>query len=230
MSDMHPTNGGDGGQSTDSGNQQVQQGFQGIVARQGSADAAGILLYQENHQHRETIRKLQGDLEKLQKKIPGKDVVVLSADQATQWQAYQGFGTPDEIKTVRDEAARHKREKTVNDAAKAANFNTAVLLDILPQGTALSVKSTTDSDGQPVNVAYIKVGESDEKPLTDYAKQTWSHFLPALEQGESSAASKASGTTFISQTPAGKPPKAKQLTPEERRAEKLRRNRNYTSI
>ena len=155
MSDMHP-NSGDGGQGTatnDQANNIPGQGFQGLVQRQGSADAAGILLYQENYQLREQVRQMKVDLEKLQKKLPSKDVTILNADQQQAWTAYQALGTPDEITALKGEVARHERETAVSNAAAAAKFNQAVLLDILPDSAVLSVKSTTGEDGQLLNVA-----------------------------------------------------------------------------
>ena len=232
MSDMHPDN-GDGGQGTatnDQTNNIPGQGFQNLAQRQGSADAAGILLYQENFQLREQVRTMKAELEKLQKKLPGKDVTILTADQQQAWTEYQALGTPDEITALKGQVARHARETAVSTAAAAAKFNQAVLLDILPDSAVLSVKSTTDEDGQPLNVAYIKVGEGEEAPLTDYAKKHWTHFLPALAAEPGATQTQTTGTQYIRQQPAQQKPAGKQLSKEERIQSKARSNKLYQSL
>jgi hypothetical protein len=227
MSNTNPNN-GDNNQTP--GNNDIAASFQNLVARQGTSDAAGLLLFDENRQYREKIRKLEADLEKAAKKIPGKDVVVLSAEDAKLWQAYKDFGSVEDIKNIRNEVAGFKREKSVNAAARAASYSAAVLLDILPSSAVLSVKSATDAEGNQVQAAYIKVGEGNETPLTDYANQNWKHFLPALVEKDAGAQGKASGTTYIQQKPGGKPPKGKELSDEDRKARVKKRSNFYTSI
>ena len=217
---------GNGGGNSDA---DPNTGYQNLVRNQGDANAAGILLYQENHSLRGKNRELQAEIEKLRKKLPGKEAVVLTDDQAQMWNAYQALGTPDEITAAQTDAKKFERQINVTAAATAASYNPDVLLHLAPENAQFTVKQVQDTEGNPVQAAYIQVGEGNEVELSQYAGENWKPFLPSLVV-ESSQQKQVQGTRFIQQQGSQPPPKDKVLTQDERAAEMKGRSSSYSSL
>lgn len=179
-----------------------RQGFEGLVQRQGGVDAAAFLLYQENHGYREKLRQAEQQLRDLQGKLPGEGTVILDADKAKAWEAYQALGAPDEVKKVRDEYTALRREAHFRTVAEAHGFNPVVLAG-LPGAADLTIEIGEETaNGKTAKVAYVVQKDGKKIALPDYAQQTWQPFLPALQQ-QTGQQTPAKGTPFIRQQTGG---------------------------
>lgn len=190
----------DGG-ATNTGQQSTPQtGFNNLVQRQGGVDAAALLLYQENHGYREKLRLAEQQLNELRGKLPAEGTVVLDADKAKLWEAYQGLGAPDEVKKVKDEYAGLKREAHFRAVAEVHGFNPVVLAG-LPGAAALTIEIGEETvNGKTAKVAYVVQQDGKKIALPDYAKQTWEPFLPALHAAAGTGQqAQSKGTPFIRQ-------------------------------
>lgn len=175
-----------------------RQGYEGLVQRQGSVDAAAFLLYQENHTYREKLRETEQQLKDLRAKLPDEGTVILDADKAKAWEAYQGLGAPDEVKKIKDEYTGLKRQAHFRAVAEVHGFNPVVLAG-LPGAADLTIELGEETaNGKTVKVAYVVQQDGKKIALPDYAKQTWEPFLPALQQGAGQQA-QGKGTPFIRQ-------------------------------
>lgn len=158
---------------------EVATAFQNLVSRQGSLDAAGLLLFQENKQHRDKIRELESQVRDLQGKLPGEGAAVLDKDNVALWQAYQTLGKPDELKQVKAEYGRLQRTLVIQEAAEAHKFKPSVL-SALAGELAIEVKQV-EQNGQKTAVAVVKAQDGKETPLPEYASTHWADFLPSLQ-------------------------------------------------
>lgn len=192
---------GDGGQQRQSqGGGDVLAGLQRLIERQsGDAGRVAELLYRENYDLRERARQLQGQL-------PAEGAVVLSGDQVQHWQTYQQLGAPDALtqrltaaEQAQQELSGLRRAEQVRAAAEAAGYAPAVL-NRLADGLTLDLRDQT-VDGQVRRTPYVVSGEGAQQtatPLTDYARQHWAEFLPALQPAQQQG--QGGGTTFVPQT------------------------------
>ncbi|MCL4264749.1 MAG: hypothetical protein KJ069_16115 [Anaerolineae bacterium] len=96
------------------------------------------------------------------------------------------------------------------------------------------MKTVKDAEGQESEAALIQVGD-EERSLAEYAAVHWEVFMPALVNlagsgnGRGSSQQATTGTAFIPQKSQQPPPKPKEVTPEDIRAQKLATGR-YGSI
>lgn len=165
------------------------QAFQNALARnQGDAMALATRLFDENYQLRSRNREIQGLL-------PAQGAVVLPADQAATWQAYQQLGAADVVagqlqaaQAAATELASLKRSSHLQDVAQIAGYKPGVLATLAGDKELL-----IRGEGSARTVA-IKDGDR-EVALADYAKTQWADFLPALQ----ATPTPASGTAFVSQ-------------------------------
>jgi hypothetical protein len=169
---------GGGGESEQGGasvENQVEQALKKLTKRHNNDSAVvARLLFHENHELREKNRQLTGQL-------PGEGAVVLTADQATQWAAYQALGTPDAVQgivqerdTFRAQAEQAVRRETIAKAAQVHGYN-AEALERLAGELTLEVR---DADGK--QTAIVKA-DGKEMALDAYAAEQWKPFLPALQ-------------------------------------------------
>jgi hypothetical protein len=166
-------------------------------------------LLTENHSLRDERRTLRGQL-------PAQGTVVLTAEQATAWQAYQQLGAIDALtaqiqgaQTTQTELASLKRERMVATAAEAAGYKASVLGQ-LPGADKLTFEvREVDQDGKKVKSVVVKDADK-ETPLADHAKTHWADFLPAL-QAQGGQGGAPQGTTFVRQDAGGNPPPAGAL-------------------
>lgn len=189
-----------GGQGGQGDNQDDRQNLQGLLQRHNN-DAMAVIatLLSENHGLRDERRQLRGQL-------PAQGAMVLSGDQATQWQSYQQLGAVADLQTAlkdRDSAqgelANLRRDALIRDVAEVAGYKASVL-GKLPGADKLAFEvRATEKDGKPVKSVVIKEGDK-ETPLADYAKAQWADFLPALTAGQSQ---QPAGTSFVQQSAGG---------------------------
>lgn len=207
--------GGNGSGSGNPGSGQGNQGagndlearlldaLNGLANRHGGMDGAGLVLLQENKQYRDRIKALEDELAAVKGKVPGEGAVVLNGEQVGDWTKYQELGKPDDLATVRSNYTQLQREQLYSQAASAHGYKPGVLAK-LPGIADLSLEiREIEQNGNKVKVAYAKSGEGQERPLTDYVKETWGDFLPALEQ---KPAGQGAGTPWPRQNAGGQGP------------------------
>ena len=179
-----------------------RQNLQGLLQRhQGDAMAVIATLLSENHSLRDERRTLRGQL-------PAQGAVVLSAEDATRWQAYVQLGAVDALtqqlqgaQTTQAELASLRRESLLGKVQEVSGYKASVL-GKLPGADTLDFQiREVEKDGKKAPTVIIKDGDK-EAPLADYAKANWADFLPALQVTQSP---QPTGTTFVRQDAGGSP-------------------------
>lgn len=114
--------------------------------------------------------------------------VVLTAEQAKAWEAYQALGKPEEIgqKLKDGEAAITERDglkekEVLSGVATELKWKPEVLSD-LAKGKNLTW-TIAEKDGK--KTVSVKDADGKEHPAEEYAKANWSLYLPALQAGDS---------------------------------------------
>lgn len=150
--------------------------------------AKKLAEFANDNKHYRQVEKpaLEAQVREAQAKAPADGAIVLTAEQAQQWQAYQALGSPADLdKRIRDgeqaieKATALERDATIRDVATVAGYDFDVLKD---KGGALTytIKEETQ-DGKAVRVAYVQQDGKDT-PLHEYAQSNWPKYLPALQQ------------------------------------------------
>lgn len=135
----------------------------------------------DNYRLRGERRTLKQQLADAQGKVPADGARVLSAEEATAYDAYAALGKPDEVKrtleasaTATTELAKLKRAETIRSAADVVGYKPAVLAQLAGD---LEIQTKDGKDGKPAAVVVV---DQKETPLADYAKAHWEDFLPSL--------------------------------------------------
>jgi hypothetical protein len=151
-----------------------------------------------NYDLRDKNRDLRHEVETLKKQVPGEGTLVLTKEQAAQWEAFQKLNLkPDEItaqlaagKTAIEENAAHKRATALEKAAKIANFKPGVL-KLLGKDLNVEVREVevTDAEGKITKVerAFVVSKDGDKETLTglrEFFKAQGEDVLASLEAGE----------------------------------------------
>jgi hypothetical protein len=181
-----------------------RQNLQGLLQRHNN-DAMAVIatLLSENHSLRDERRTLRGQL-------PAQGTVVLSAEDATRWQAYQQLGAVDALtqqlqgaQTTQAELAKLQRERVIASAAEVAGYKASVLGQ-LPGADKLDFQiREVEQGGKKAKAVVIKEGDK-ETPLAQYAETNWSDFLPSLRATQTQQ--QPAGTTFVRQDAGGTAP------------------------
>ena len=196
------------GTENDSGKVDLAAVLQGLLQKHGN-DGARLAesLLRENHGYRRKLATAKTEIEETKKKAMPEGAVVLSADQAKAWDAYQKLGKAEdlqkaleELPKLKEQAATSARERLIAEAAKLTGFDSDVLSGLAGK-LELEMKET-QKDGKAVRIALVKDGGA-EKPLEEYAAEKWAKFMPALKPGNGSSG----GTPYVSQSSGGKAPK-----------------------
>lgn len=186
------------------GSDGAKAAFERLLERNNN-DAARVAekLFDENYQYRKEIRQLE-------QQVPPAGAVVLSADDAGTWQAYQALGKPSEVKQALEERTKlqgdlvtRDRELLLRSVADTAGYKPGVLasLDRLAkaEGKVLDyvVKDVQTADGKTVKMSYVKEGDK-ELTLPDYVATNWTDYAPALVVQPLEVA-QTNGTRFVTQ-------------------------------
>lgn len=205
--------GGGPSDDRDGDNREILGKLQKLIDKQGGdSGAVALELYQENFRLRERNRQLR-------EQIPAEGTVILSKDQAEQWQAYQNLGAPKDLEQAikdRDQAqgdlAQVRRSSAIREAADLAGYKASVLagLDTQAGGTLAYEVREVEEDGAKQRVAYVKDGDTEAVPLAQYAENKWGDFLPALKL----EGAQRPGTPYPTQTGSNNKPPAPDLVTE----------------
>lgn len=184
----NPGEGGGGTGGGEGGGQGSRRSSADVLQQYGNdairmADRVAT-LEAENYRYREQKRDLTAQVESLKKVQTPEGATVLTAADATAYEAYKAFGKPDEVKaalaereTLAAEVATTKRERALGEVAAAAGWNPAPLRRVgLDREYELREQTV---DGKAAKVPYIKDGDA-FKPLADYAASEWPDLIPSL--------------------------------------------------
>lgn len=177
-----------------------------IAKFRGRAEDALADVLDENKELRIQRRELRGQ-------VPKEGERVLSAADATAFDAYKALGTPEVLKTTVAEHAERGaklddlgRLSVADTAAPLLGWNpTALRTLVADKKLELSFKDET-VDSKTVKVPYVKVAGDKAEPvkLADYAKTSLAVYLPSLtakpEAPKPDAGTGRTGTQYPEQT------------------------------
>lgn len=155
------------------------------LERQKAADKSQSDLIDE-------LVKVKGENYKLRQRQAPDGGLILDAEQAKRWQAWETLGKPEDVtksleQGKKDRAAVEAAEKrqTLSTVAEAAGWDAEAFadLDALAGGLEWTVSEVRGSDGNSVQSVTVKVDGKD-LDAQEFAKQRWSKFLPVLQVAE----------------------------------------------
>lgn len=174
----------------------LREMFSGSTSSSKPSDREERLL-RENFKQREKTREANERATAAEAKVPKEGSVILTADQAKEWQALAELKLPvADIKTrltERDQLSVKDKERT--DAEQLAEAGTAIgvtntkaLVKLLKtEGLALEFKDTKvkqdDNSYKTERVPFVRkadVKDAAPEPLADYIERELSEFIPAL--------------------------------------------------
>jgi hypothetical protein len=145
--------------------------------------------------------ELERDVAKYRARSAPEGSRVLTADEATAYEAYVALGAPKDLKTKLDsgqvaETKLQARERgdTLREVAEVAGYKPGVL-GRLSDGLEFEINSS-EVDGKAVKTVSVKGADGKPILLSEYAKANWADFEPALATGT------GSGTQQQTQQPA----------------------------
>lgn len=164
--------------------------FQKLLAQKNNdATALASQLFDENFQLRVKNRELTD-------KQPKEGSVVLSADDAKKWNAYEALGVepkelkkslerlPDLEKSNKELAGMEHLREVADIGIEGSKIKLSVLQKLMAEhpDAAFTFKTEKDKDGNEAKVAYIKPSaDGTESSFTEFANQNFADFLPALK-------------------------------------------------
>jgi hypothetical protein len=135
--------------------------------------------------------KYRDELADVKARLPKEGSVILDADGAKAWAAYQGLGDPaaltkalDEGKTAATERDDLKFNAHMGEVSGLMKWKPGVLADrVRTSGVEVIVKdepNPKDPKAPKLKVPHVKLEGDKTTPLADYAKEHWADYLPAL--------------------------------------------------
>jgi hypothetical protein len=173
--------------------------MQSLLDKKGGDSGEVIkMLLTENFKLRDDKRTLKGQLVELEKKTPGEGTVILTGDDATEWNSFKELGKKvEEVKTglakseeLQGELNKRDRSALIANAAKEAGYNSSVLTELVEaRGLTVEMKDievkAEDGTKKTEKRPFIKAGEkSDPVELSSYAESNFKNFMPALTNTE----------------------------------------------
>jgi hypothetical protein len=185
---LHNTDPGNPGGGA--GGQDPASAFQRLLDQnKNDGLAVASKLFDENFQLREKNRELKG-------KLPTDGAVVLSADDAKEWQAFKALDKKaEDVKKALDSSAELEKQnkelagmeslRELSDIGlDGSKLKISVLKDQMQRfpDAELTFKSEKDKDGNEAKVAYIKPDkDSKELAFTEFATDKFADYLPSLK-------------------------------------------------
>lgn len=176
-----------------------------ILARYGQTAESALRMAEKlaesenaNWQLREKNRTLRQERDTLKDKQPGEGAVVLSADEAKDFDAYRTLGKKaGEIKAALDAATdatnkltQYERDALLRDVQDATGFDRDVLSEI-GQGWVFRI-----ADEGSAKVVYVKDGDQETR-IDQHPKVQ--KFMPALKKPEADLSVPPRNTSFVQQ-------------------------------
>lgn len=164
------------------GTDALNRALAGLLGRHGSTDAVALHLLNENHTLREQRRTLSGQ-------IPAEGSVVLTPEQAQQWQAYQQLGPdPAALRTRLTHGDQALEREQGRQYAEISGANAEVLSDRLrASGLRAEIRETPSANGAaPTRALHLiqpganGAADTDLGDVRAYAQQHWTAYASAL--------------------------------------------------
>lgn len=185
---------------------EAEPGFEKLLQRYGgNSDAVSTLLYRDNYDLRQQIGEAN-------KKVPVEGAIVLTGDEANNYQAYLATLTdlnlkPDDIKTEILSKRQYERDAQLAEVATVADWNLEALKAVQGIDT-LKFEIKEEADPADANIKVKKVftldAEGKEIPLDQLP--TIAPLLPALQKQATPPA--PTGVQFVRQPGPGALPAA----------------------
>jgi hypothetical protein len=161
---------------------------QALITRLGNADAAAQELWRDNYQLREQRRTSRAELADVKAKLPPDGAVILTKEQAADWDAYQKLGKPTDVeKTITDGKAaaeglvKRDRADALGKAAKDLGYNPEVFTQLADMNKlTLTSNEVTMGDGKKQTVYTATPAGGQPMEMTQYASANWGIFMPSL--------------------------------------------------
>lgn len=159
-----------------------------LIQRAGNAENAANELWRDNYQLRAQRRDLRAEVKALKEKQPAEGTVVLTKEQAAEWEAYQKLGKPADIeksitegKTAQEAVAKQARVDAVAKAAKDVGFNPEVLTQLTEMHKLTLSSQTVKVNDKDQVVHYVTPEGGQPTELKQYATANWPSFMPSLQ-------------------------------------------------
>lgn len=194
---------------------------------EAAIQAVGQLL-KENRKHRQNIRDLKNQVSELKQQVPDEGTAVVpkadydaltalkeedeSAEQFAK-RVKRGMEAVAEVETL-------KREGALREVAEHVGYNYSVLRD-RSQGLAVALEGEGEERAAVVEVDGKKV------PLTEYAEEHWSDYMPALVK---EASDQPPRRASFPRQPSGNPPKHSIAKPASEVKKEKDRDKRYVAI
>lgn len=137
----------------------------------------------DNKTLRDEIKELKQEVTELEQKLPAKDSVVLSSDDAKELETYRELGKPNLVKVKLDDYDRNnnelnllRREKLIREAS--ADPENPQVLRYKPTALEYLLKGVPLSKGK--DGFLVKVGDED-KDLDKWLQEDMADFLSAIQ-------------------------------------------------
>jgi hypothetical protein len=154
-----------------------------VLKKHGTADNALAKLIDENYALREERRQLK-------EQKPPDGSVVLSGDQAREWEAYRELGKPSDLRKARDQASQDaakrlelERKDTLREVQDLHGYRASVLAPLVEK-LDVRVVDGKDKGGKAVREARVFASGEDGTEaswsLTEVIEKDFAEFVPAL--------------------------------------------------
>lgn len=151
---------------------------QKLIHKYGSDVNAVMQLMQENFKHRSKVDELEAQL-------PAPGSLVLTADQAREWEGYRSVGTVSDVRKYRTDSEtfaqktlREEQDARLIAAADAAGIpesHRKIFLKLADRDAEYIVKEEKGKDGEVSRKVFVKKGDA-EQPFEEHHRDE----LPAL--------------------------------------------------
>jgi hypothetical protein len=167
----------------DEDKQNPAEAYQKLLDRHdNNAGQLALKLFGENYDLRESNRQLK-------QQVPADGNVVLSAEDAKKWKAFQDLGK--EVKDIKSALEKLPALETENQKlSKRDNLRAVAALgydfDVLEEQLGkfpnheLATKKIKNDKGEEVSAPYITI-DGKESSLDDFAKENFAKYLPVLK-------------------------------------------------
>lgn len=156
-SDAEPSGGGSPSDRAPRGSELLERfGSDAIKIAEKLAEALS-----DNYSQRDKLREMRARIRDLEARQLPDNQVVLSAEEAQRWQAYQALGTPDALQQRLDQATQTTRSLLLRQAANVAGLDADKLARLLPADVEIRVEAAgADPQAQPARALVVRDGQS----------------------------------------------------------------------
>lgn len=185
--------------------------IEGLIARYGNAKDAANELWRDNFKMRQERRTLKAENAKLKESQPAVGTVVLTKEEAADWEAFKKLGKPADLEkqitegmAAAEQVAKSTREQSLAKAAADVGFNPAVLSQLAELHNLKLTSTTVRIGDRDETVHHLTAEGGTPIEVKQYAAANWQAFMPSLQAAP--AGTPPAGTPPAGTPPAGTPP------------------------